>query len=203
LLTTTVTVKTDYKNIYNTPKARLKIYIDSINDWLKYTDLTIYVVESSNYDFPEYRNNPRVNVCSFKSNINIKCNRCDATPYEAESILTAFDYFNLNKYDNIIKVTGKYFIPNIKTILNDIPPDAELILQNTYSVNCQNSEIFGCKTKYLIEIMNKILENSRKNINFEKTLYDVSSNYKVYRLPPIKLTKPIQRSGDNKLMFYL
>ena len=68
LLTTTVYINTtDYMNEYNSPESRLKLYLDTINEWLKNTNLTIYVVESSNYSFPEYKNNPRVKIFTFKS----------------------------------------------------------------------------------------------------------------------------------------
>jgi hypothetical protein len=206
LLTTTVYINTtDYLNDYNSPSSRLQLYIDTINDYIKYTNLTIYVVESSNYSFPEFKNNPRVKVFTFKTDNKIKCNDCSATPYEAESILKAFNYFDLKRYDKIIKVTGKYYIPNMETLIKNIPADADIFFQNTNENNLgkQNSEIFGCKTKYLPEIMNKIIENSRRNMNFESTLYSISMNYKVYTFPPIILTRPVKRSGDNKVMTQL
>ena len=206
LLTTTVYINTkDYLNNFNSPEARLKIYKDCIDKWLANTDLIIYVVESSNYDFPEYKNNPRVKVYTFISTNQIDCKHCSATPYEAESILRAFNYFGLNTYDKIIKVTGKYYIPNIEQIIEDIPPDAELYFQNLheYDRKVQNSEIFGCQTKLLPTLMNLIIKNSRLNMNFENTLYSIKDKYIVYRLPPIKLETPIRRSGDNKIMDYL
>jgi hypothetical protein len=206
LLTTTVHINTDYKNEYNTPDARLKTYKESIDEWLEKTKLIIYVVESSEYRFPEYINNPRVKIYSFKSTNTIICNGCSATPYEAESIRKAFEYFKLFEYENIIKVTGKYFIPNIETIIENIPVDSEIFLQNSYNndLKQQNSEIFGCKTKYLLTIMNMITENSKKNINIESTLYNLidSKKYKIYRFPTIKLNKPIKR-GDNTVMYDL
>ena len=98
LLTTTVYINTtDYMNEYNSPESRLKLYLDTIDEWLENTNLIIYVVESSNYNFPEYKNNPRVKIFTFKSDNNINCKDCSATPYEAESILKAFYHFKLNK----------------------------------------------------------------------------------------------------------
>lgn len=117
LLTTTVYINTtEYLNENNTPEVRLKQYIDSINKWIKFTDLNIYIVESSNYGFPEYKNNPRVKVYTFKSENDINCKHCSATPYEAESILRAFNHFGLKVYDKIIKITGKYYIPDMEKI---------------------------------------------------------------------------------------
>jgi hypothetical protein len=93
----------------------------------------------------------------------------------------------------------------METLIKDIPADADIFFQNTNENNLgkQNSEIFGCKTKFLPEIMNKIIDNSKRNMNFESTLYSISMNYKVYRFPPINLTRPVKRSGDNKIMSQL
>jgi hypothetical protein len=209
LLTTTVYINTtDYMNEYNSSESRLKLYLNCINEWLKNTNLIIYIVESSNYSFPEYKNNPRVKIFTFKSDNNIKCKDCSATPYEAESILKAFNYFKLDAYDKIIKVTGKYFIPNIENLIKNIPNDADIFFQNSNenALKKQNSEIFGCKTKYLPIIMNLIIVNSKSNLNFESTLFLLPQNnffYKVYTFPVIVLNNPVKRSGDNKIIYSL
>ena len=90
----------------------------------------------------------------------------------------------------------------MKKLINNIPPDSDLYFQNThnYDKKIQNSEIFGCRTKYLPKIMNLIKSNSRLNMNFENTLYSLIGKYKIYRFPPIKLDVPVKRSGDNKIM---
>ena len=56
---------------------------------------------------------------------------------------------------------------------------------------------------YLEKIMDKIIENSKVNKNFETNIYGLSDEYIVYRFPPIKLNTPVKRSGDGKLMYYL
>jgi hypothetical protein len=203
LLTTTVNIKTtDYLNPYNQPASRLAIYKTAIDKWLANTDFTIYVVESSNYGFPEYRNNPRVKVFTFVSDLDINCKHCSATPYEAESILKAFNHFKLNRYQKIIKVTGKYYIPGMDKLIKDIPDTADLYFQNLHDDErkIQNSEIFGCRTSLLPTVMKLIIDNSYINMNFESTLYSIQSRYTIYRFPPIALETPIKRSGDNKIM---
>jgi hypothetical protein len=206
LLTMTIKLNTNYNKENNSIQNRLNMYTHVINKYLFYTNMDIYIVESSGYDFHQFNNNPRIKICSFISKNNIDCKNCEATPYEAESILYAFNYFKLyNKFKNIIKITGRYYIPNISLLINNIPSDAEIFFQNNnyflWSTE-QPSEIFGCNTKYLENIMETILENSKKNINFEKTLYNLK-NYKIYHFPKIKLESPIRRGGDNKLMNYL
>ena len=206
LITTCVYIKTNYYNQYNTPEVRLKGYLETIDKWLNNTNLDIKIVESSNYKFLQYADNPRVQVYSFKSNSKFKCKNCDATPYEAESILLAFKNLNLKNYDIIIKITGKYYLPTFDKIIDSMPNDYDIYFQHTYHPQWrqQNSEIFGCNTKHLENIMNLIIKNSESNMNFESTLYTLNKGkYKVFRFPKIKLEKPIRRSGDNSIIEYL
>ena len=199
LLTMTINPK------YNTiSQSRLEMYKSVVEDYLLYSNLDIHIVESSGHPNP-FGNNPRIKYCTFNSDLKIDCKLCEATPYEAESILYAFDYFNLHTFENIIKITGRYFIPNLKSMILDIPNNAELFFQNNHInflwIQEQSSEIFGCKSSILKEIMYLILENSKSNINFEHTLAGIKRN--IYRFPKIKLTKPVRRGGDNRLMEYL
>ena len=199
LLTMCVNVKTSYNNKNNSPEIRLSMYKEVIDKWLNNTNLDIKIVESSDYKFEEYASNPRIKIYSFLSTSEYHCKKCEATPYEAESILLAFENLNLKKYDKIIKVTGKYYLENFEKLINKIPSDAEIFFQNThrYYWSQQNSEIFGCKTKYLEEIMEIILDNTKYNMNFESSLYKIKDDYEIYRFPKIKLEKPVLRSGDN------
>jgi hypothetical protein len=207
LLTTCVNIKTSYNNKYNTPRVRLDIYKDVIDQWLKYTDFDIKIVESSDYQFNEYKNNPRIEIYSFRSKSIYNCQSCEATPYEAESILLAFKNLNLEKYNKIIKVTGKYYLPGFAKLVNNIPSDADVFFQYTEhpEYEQQNSEFFGCRTEYLQQIMYYILENSLDNLNFESSLYKLKSlnKYKIYRFPKIKLKKPVLRSGDSSYIYEL
>jgi mannosyltransferase OCH1-like enzyme len=210
LLTTCVFIKTSYYNKFNTSDVRLKIYLNVIDQWLKNTNLDIKIVESSEYPFLEYVDNPRIEIYSFKSNNIFKCLGCDATPYEAESILLAFNNLNLKQYDQIIKITGKYYLPNFEQLIKNIPKDADIFFQNRDSPlqKSQNSEIFGCKTIYLKYIMDLILLNSQNNLNFESTIYSLNyikiNNKKmiIYKFPRIYLNNPVRRA-DNSILYDL
>jgi hypothetical protein len=198
----------DYKNkSNNTPEKRLSIYIDVINNYLKYTNLKIYITESSGYGFPEFKGNPRVKIYSFIPTEKIECKKCVSTPYEAISILKAYMNLKLNTYKKIIKITGRYFIPNIEQMIINIPNDSDIFFQHyvDHELHKQFSEYFGCKTIYLESIMNKILENTKYNMMIESTLYTYLSNknYKIYRFPPVKLLSSVNRGGDDLSMEYL
>jgi len=207
LLTMTVNIRTiNNKNTpSNSSENRLIMYNNVINDYLQKTNLDIYIIESSGYSFNYFDNNPRIRICSFISDNHIYCKKCEATPFEAESILYALKYFNLkDTFKNIIKITGRYYIPNLDNLIMDIPEDADIFFQYTKKYNQQSSEIFGCKTIHLENIMNDIIKNSKNNMNFEKSIFKLNnSNYKNYRFPKIILETPIRRGGDNKLIHYL
>ena len=205
LLTTCIYIKTSYYNKNNTPEARAEIYYDVIEKWLNNTNFDIKIVESSNYKFERYEKNPRVEIYSFKSESKYKCNNCEATPYEAESILLAFKNLNINKYNSLIKITGKYYLPGFEDLVKNIPEDANVYFQNVQHPEWkqQNSEFFGCKTNLVEEIMNLILRNSENKMNFESTLFTLNENnkYNIYRFPLIKLDIPVLRSGDNSYIY--
>lgn len=177
---------------------RLNLYLNVINEYLNKTNLSIYVVESSGYNFPEFKNNPRIIVHSFKSTRE----KVNSSVLEAESILSAINNLNLSNYEYIIKITGRYYIPNLTKLINDIPENADLFFQNKHDHvdKFQNSEIFGCKIKYMYLICNQIIDNDP--VLFESVLYAFSldKNFVIYRFPEIKLEKPVTRGGDKMVM---
>jgi hypothetical protein len=181
---------------------RKEIYTDVINKYLTFTNFDIYVVESSGYTFPEFENNPRVKVYSYKNYLKYSKYLLllnNPSPLEATSIINAISHFNLNEYQYVIKITGRYFIPNINEILNTIPIGADLILQNNQHIFYQHTEIFGCKTKYFKNIM-EFIKNYNLVINFEIAVFLYSIKYKYYRLPKIKLDECIIKGSTNRFL---
>jgi hypothetical protein len=199
LLTMCVNVKAGYAY---SAKDRLELYLKVVQRWLDNTTFDIYIVESSGYPFLEFNGNPRIKIYSFVSKSIFNCRGCSATPYEAESILLAYSALNLSRYPKFLKVTGKYYLPGIESLVKDIPEDAQLYFQYRESYSQQNSEFFGCQSKLVPLIMNLILENSYKNMNFESTLYSIRNKFVIYRFPKIKLDQFTKR-GDNTVLKYL
>ena len=171
----------------NDDPIRLAIYIDRINKYLKH-DINFYIVESSGYTFPEFKDNPKVKIYSF-----IGKKSTNSSGMEIDSIIKIIDYYNLYHYDIILKITGKYYIPNIEKIVSLIDKKHEIILQNTTYLFSQNSEIFGCRPQYYKEL-------NVDNTNFENAIPLLP--YKKYRLPLIKLNDFTPR-GDGNIMEFL
>ena len=170
----------------------LNLYKRSIDLWLK-TDLPIVVVDSSDYEFKEY-NNTRLKVCRFMSK-----ETGSSSIAEAESILYAMRCKHTQKYKNIIKITGRYYIDGFNDILNGVG-EHDLYVQhiNNPVLEWQNSEIFGFNKNHASYIFKPIIDNA---MAMEKRLWEVShSNYKVFTFPPMANVLKVVRGGDGLLV---
>lgn len=188
-------VKTNNSNdidIYN----RKNLYRKQILKWLKYTNLNIFIVESSGWNFP-YINYPRFHVITF----NILERSNSSSINESLSILYALDYLKntnndyYNECDYILKVTGRYFLENIEEKLYELKNNSDLYLQIHRNINIkwQNSEYYGIKKDLLYEFVSTLNNNL-----MEHHLYNFSLNYKYEILGPFDNNIP--RGGDKLII---
>ena len=167
----------------NNNEDRLNTYLDRINKYIDKTNINFYIVESTGYTFPQI-NNPRVKIYSF-----IGTKASNSTFMEVESITNIMDFYNLHDSDFILKITGKYFVPNIEYLTNKY-------INNYYDFFIQkkhyHSEIFACKPKYYERI-----KELSFNTQFE-TIIDIitTKEGKTKDFPVIKLNDFTPR-GDN------
>lgn len=230
LLTTCVYVNTDIhdmKRNKNEAEYRIKQYIDVINLYLKHSTTPLYVVDSSGYSFPEYKGNNKVHIYAYDLNVAYN-GYTNKSPMEAISILKAYDYFKLNRFDNIVKITGKYYIPNIDRYLNNMDKNAYYYVQSVYHkknnrYTYQSTEIFGFKSN-LIWLFYKISllydddttiqykvrsYNKNKTITIEPYIAIVLNSTcpkKIYRFPTLPLNKKMERgcnTCNRKIITYL
>ena len=110
---------------YGNENDRILMYNTVINNYLNNSFINIYITNSSGYNFPEFQNNPRVFIFTYIQHNN-HSGKYYSSYYEANSILKAFDYFKLNSFKYIVKITGRYFIPDI-TFKLLIPDNTDLI----------------------------------------------------------------------------
>jgi hypothetical protein len=172
----------------NDDPKRKSIYVDRINKYLQFTKVNLYIVESSGYTFPEYEGNPRIKVYSFKGE-----KKGSSSEMELDSLTKIIDRYNLWSYDIVLKITGKYYVPNIEYIVNLITDDIDIVLQNTKNGSSQNSEIFGARPKYYKEL-NEFVQQKRI---FEDSIPLLRG--KRYRLPKIYL-KDFTERGDGSVL---
>lgn len=173
-----------------------KIYLHRINRWLNETSFDIYTVESSGELLNI--NHPRLKQFVFIQEDNKEDSIKGPTIFERNSILKAFNNFknDFKKYDIIFKITAKYFIPSLESLIKHIKPDTELLFQNRHRnilYKEQNTEITGYRTNIIYDITLEI--NNKASYEFQ--MVKMSQKYKTYRLPPLKLEEFTERSyGD-------
>jgi hypothetical protein len=167
-------------------------YLQAIKDWLEKTRLPIFIVESSGYTFPEFKNT-RLKVCSFDLT-----NQASSSQYEARSILHALDYFkdDLKPYTHILKVTARYYV-DVENILSSLP-DVDMILQyqHNHVIQWNNSEVFGfrkgCEHCFLQPIIDLGM--------MEHAIYQFAYSHSFCRLPPLPNVYKARRGGDNLMV---
>ena len=175
---------------------RKAYYMIAIHNWLNKTNLPIFIVDSSDYTYPEFHDT-RLRVCSFNQN-DIDKNYHSSSQYEAHSIIYAMDYFKneLKEYTHIIKITGRYYL-NIEEILSNLEnEDCDVIVQHQHNdeISWQNSELFGFRNGLQHDILfDRVIS---KKMLMECALYDVSLNNSYIRLPPIENLHKATRGGD-------
>lgn len=176
----------------NADKKR-EYYIKAITQWLE-TDLPIFIVESSGYTFPEFKDT-RLKVCSF----NLE-GLASSSQYEARSILYAMDYFkeDMKNYTHIFKITARYFL-DVTNKLTFIDEDIILQHQCNDSIEWNNSEIFGFKNGLEHEILDAITDLGY----MEHRIYQFAKTHKHGRLPPLVNINNVKRGGDGLIVSVL
>ena len=128
ILTATVNIHTETPYVFQTDKnERLECYLKSIKQWIEKTSLKICVVENSGYTFPEldeYREkySNRFEIITF-NHYEIPDYYKKWFRYFSKGIneIYSIQYaYSRSKFTNnifIIKITGRYFVPEFENFL--------------------------------------------------------------------------------------
>jgi predicted Fe-Mo cluster-binding NifX family protein len=132
ILTTTVNIKDKIVDLYQKDKnERLKQYVKTILKWLNNTNIQIVVVENSGYDYSndlkdeieKYKD--RFEILTFKEGLTEESKYLIDNTSKGDSEIYAINYAYKNsqliKNNNpvfIIKITGRYFIPELENYLH-------------------------------------------------------------------------------------
>tara|TARA_B110000483_G_scaffold243596_1_gene334427 strand:+ start:8732 stop:9448 length:717 start_codon:yes stop_codon:yes gene_type:complete len=205
ILLLTMCINTFNNNSKKDKKYRLDLYKKNIDNYLKNTNLDIYIVESSNDKILKniYKDNNRINIHSFDLNNSkyMKNFPQSSTFYEIFSMYEAYKHFKLYKYNNIIKVTGRYYLPTIEKSLDNLDNNYKLYVQHRETKSkSKQTEIIGFKSYYFKNIFNEVI---KQNKIFEHTITYLSKKDKCTNLPRLDLEYPVRRGGDKKVIYYL
>ena len=157
-------------------ETRIKWYTETIKKYLETTNLQIRVVESSGYEFPI--EHERLKQFVFSSELD----KSFGFPSrgESESIIKVNESGILDDLDIIVKITGKYYLPDIEEEINNIPENAGIMYQNIKEDPTKfiASEIFGFKRKYINDIFKSILECEDQScyLALEHKIYNIHEN---------------------------
>lgn len=174
-------------------KNRENLYTNIVNRWLNETNLDIYIVDSSNKGISI--NHPRLFQYKFEQLENFAVK--NPSIYEVNSILEAIRHFNFKNYDMVIKITGKYFIPQLETCI-DYLPKSDIILQYRTDTNGQNTEILAIKPSLIYDVISGYRNNQSCLENF---ICNIKNNYNSYRFYSFKLDSLVKRSDGSVLNF--
>lgn len=182
--------------MYADSNEKKKFYEKILDLWLTNTKLDIYIVNSSGEILN--KKDERLFQYAFKQKSEYN-HDIGPSVYERDSIDGILSVFDFSQYDLIFKITGKYYIPDFEKVIEYIPDDADIVLQNQINTHGQNTEIIGLSPS--------IIKNIIAQIDIEKTFEQVAkslycSNYNIYRLPPLVPKIKVERS-DGSILEYL
>ena len=172
---------------------RVEYYNRTIKEWIDTTSLPIFVIESSLYDFPdlpiEYKTNPRLHLATF----DLSQPLASTSQYEARSILYALDHWKeeMESYTHVLKVTGRYVIPYIDSILEKVP-DVDMIFQHHHTEKSYNTEIIGFRKTLIKEMIEPIIDLGL----IEYHVASISKFYSWHRIDPVPNKYHVPRGGD-------
>jgi len=167
ILTSTVFVKWNICSLDQVnPNERLETYIKAILQWLNKTNFHIVLVENSGFhysclDFEKEYYRHRFEVINFRESDLEEANYLTENYAKGASEVFAIDYafrhsVKIHASKFIIKVTGRYFIPELEEYLRNYVLDDYDCLTQFSRDRC---EMVGCHYRFFSQIFNIHLLN--------------------------------------------
>lgn len=209
ILTTTVSVQ-DKVYLFQTDKnERAGVYTKKIKQWLKETDFPIVVVENTGYTFPELAEEAeqykhRFEIISYVEDSLPEAEFLKGNPYkgasEIFSIHWAYHHTRLLPSEFIIKITGRFFIPDLQSYLCSLQLENYDVLVQEKKNRC---EMVGCRKDHFDHVFNTHLLNRAGNYdgNVEDVYEFRCEQYSsVIHCPEFRI-EGTQRGGINEVFY--
>jgi hypothetical protein len=182
--------------IYNTP-TRKYMYDEVITYWINDCNFPkdkIFLVDSGNMGI-DSNLIPLKNQYIFNQNKNVKGCKEQAIA-EIISIENAINVLDFGDVEYIIKLTGKYKLPD----LCNVNLSGDLVVQSTkplfhFLESKTRSEIIGIKKDIIHDFVDRLKRNPRKL--FEQKLNSIQKYYKVTKFPKL-LNEAKYKTGGGK-----
>jgi len=208
LLTTTIDCGNCSTLQIKNHNERKKTYLYVIEKYLKETNFNLTIVENSNYDlsfikdsFEEYKE--RIELLSFDGNHDT--DKFGKGYGEKNSIIYALNNSsNLSKDEFFYKVSGRYYSPDIKEIINnsiDSLKNKTLLSINRFNQSNGNiaTVFFGVNKKIFLETFTKELILHDLGILFETAYANMVSkipNNKIFWLDEMEYENAISSNNE-------
>ena len=205
LLTSTVYVNLKKWCLYqNDATVRIQTYLTSIRKWLTKTKFHIVVVENSGYTFPELEDEKekykdRFEVVTLDETIEPVHFRNDASKGASEMFSIHYAFTQSTKIRSasfIIKVTGRFFIPELEAYLAKYDLTAYECLTQHDRDRC---EMVGCRPSHFFRIFNIVLDDVE---GYDGHIEDIwkarTMKYKNLACEPFAI-EPTARGGYNEV----
>jgi len=210
ILTTTVTVQ-DKVYLFQTDKnERAAVYIKKIKQWLYESNFKIVVVENTGYTFDELNKEKekfkhRFEVISYIESELESALFLKGNPYKGASEIFAIQYaYKMSQLcqiaDFIIKITGRFFIPEFEMYLKDFDLSMYDVITQNRTNRC---EMLGCHKNHFEAIFNTNLigENGEYSGNVEDIYQYRCSQFKNKIQCKTFYIEPTQRGGINEVFY--
>jgi hypothetical protein len=179
----TVIILTATVNVGANPSGRLQIYMKAIRKWLIKSRFNICLVENSGYNFDELNEEKekykeRFEVITYNEKDLDEAKHLKSHE-KGEKELIAINYaFQKSKFINpdcfIIKVTGRYYIPNFDDYLDNFDLNSYDCITQNKRTRC---EMVGCTYKNFPVIFSKRLVGpSGKADYFVERVYEARTS---------------------------
>jgi len=144
---------------FNEPK-RTDMYAKRLEWWLRETGLPIYVVDSANFSFPpglEQIRDFRVLHFNQSQVTGGTVPRGGKTGYELLSLKMAYQAFKDEwaQYDYVLKVTGKYVLPDLEAYMSAVNPNTDFVIQ-TIPWDGIGTECIGFNSQRMMDLLLEI-----------------------------------------------
>ena len=206
MLTATVNVNFKKEFLFQTNKTeRLNIYIRSVLKWLKHTNFNIMLIDNSGYEFNELniekeKYKDRFKVFTFDESLLLEADYLENNASKGASELFALNYaYNtiVKKPVFIIKITCRYFIPELEDFLSKYNlSEYDCLTQ----YNRDRCEMVGTHSKHFFNVFNTSLlnEHNKYDNHIENTWKLRTSKYNKVLVCKKFLIETTQRGGLNQ-----
>jgi hypothetical protein len=203
-----VTVQAKSYLVQTDKNERAGVYVKKIRQWLENTDFPIVVVENTGYTFPELDLEKeilkdRFEIISYVESELPEAEYLRGDPYKGTSEVFSIDWaFRHTRFSSnfIIKITGRFYIPDLKYFLSQYYLDDYDVLTQNRTNRC---EMVGCHIRNFEKVFG--IHMIGREGTFEPNVEDVyeyrCNQYdRIIRCPefPIEGT---QRGGWNEVYY--